>query len=125
MALFAYSAHNKREKIASSEEIDALLSVPLSRFKKTRGCTTGTTHRFTAEDIGKKFNVKILDPVEMRICIFKGFGFDAIPESKFKEEIAKSNRIVFSRALVFETTKERHLFLVLQTCCDATPKKEK
>jgi len=126
MSLHAYSAfHNHEIELTDSARV-ALLSIPLSRFRWVPGCVTGLTHSFKPEDKGKKFRVKILDPVDMGMCVFRGFGFEDVPQSKFRDEMLRQQTTISTDFLVFEKTTKKHkcIFVVHRDRCDAFPIKE-
>ncbi|MFA5870481.1 MAG: hypothetical protein WC842_01140 [Candidatus Paceibacterota bacterium] len=58
----------------------ATLTTPISNFKHVSGCSNGSATNLFAQDIGKKYNVKILDPFLIGECEFLGFGSCYIDE---------------------------------------------
>ncbi len=124
--LYSYSTVSDRELSIDDISFIALLSIPLNRFRKTLGCTRGACS-FKLSDKGKKFRVKILDPLEMGICTFRGFGFEDVPQSKFRNEMLRRQTAISTDFLVFEKTTKKHkcIFVVHRDRCDAFPIKEK
>lgn len=82
-----YGVCNNRTSLGGSD-VRLMISIPLSRFKKTDGCIDrGNALDFTDNDIGKKFRMEMLDPVQSGIVTYLGNIFDAIPEGKFKKSL--------------------------------------
>lgn len=106
MALYAYTfLNNSRLSLQSRIYPTAILSIPLKRFRRTPGCTFYKKQTFS---VGKMYNVRILDPVEIGRCIFRGVGLSQIPESKFKNELTNSHARIYDNFLVFEKTKGKN-----------------
>ena len=128
---YGYNSFNQSisSKTVLSGGVATLLNVPLSHFKKTSGCAEGNAYKLGKFDIGKAFDVLILDPVHVGKCKFLGRGFDAIPESNFKVAIkGYKERINYHRKfLVFEKMLNREkIFIVInEIWCDANPIKAK
>jgi len=120
--IFGYlSICNNERNFKFESGVAAALSIPLSRFKRTIGCTSGTARELTKNDIGKKFQVEILDPVKMGVCIFLGFEIDALPRSPLKEKLRKSQDF-YKGCLAFKKMgRNACIFLVRKQQCDVTP----
>lgn len=116
-----YLYNSLNEPVSLSHNASVALSIPLKRFQRTSGCTTGTGRQLKKSDIGKKFKVEILDPVQMGVCIFLGFGMNAIPKSKFKETLQGNYNIESSDLVFRKTGKDACIFVVDPRSCDATP----
>ncbi|TSC51930.1 MAG: hypothetical protein LiPW41_697 [Parcubacteria group bacterium LiPW_41] len=120
MALYAYSfLNNRRLSLQSRVFPSAVLTIPLSRFKRTPGCASFVRMKLK---IGKVYNVRILDPVEMGRCVLRGVGFDQIPESKFKNQLRNSPAQIEHSFLVFEKIKGKNkcIFVVDPYHCKLT-----
>ncbi|TSC51913.1 MAG: hypothetical protein LiPW41_680 [Parcubacteria group bacterium LiPW_41] len=110
-------------------DIAAILSVPLSHFKKTAGCSKGNAiHILGVSDIGKYFQIKILDPVQIGVGKLLGFNFDVIPDSEFRNALQKYqsylDKFVIAVFLVKKRRKEVIVVVRLNNC-DVTPIKKR
>lgn len=123
---YAYSLFNEAvylEHGYSFWGVSALLNVSISRFKKTKGCTTGNTISLSNSDIGKFFDIKILDPFIIGKGKLLGFGYDCLPNSKFKSALEKYRSYIDKMfLLVFHIKKNgKDIFLLVKRSeCDAT-----
>ena len=64
----------------------AVLTISIELFDRTPGCSCGLgVELLTEENIGKKFDISILDPVIIGAVEFVGIGQKYIPDSIYKE----------------------------------------
>ncbi|MFA5870330.1 MAG: hypothetical protein WC842_00340 [Candidatus Paceibacterota bacterium] len=126
---YSYNFMNNVPANELKNSASVFMNVPLSNFKRSAGCAHGSAENLQESDIGKKFDVEILDPVKIGICTLVGFGFDAIPDPKFREvckEASKEGDNPFFGHLVpifiQENEGKQTIIAVKAIFCDATPK---
>lgn len=114
--LYFYSEDNK--EVFSREGFEVVITRPLDEFKKKEGlCANGKNgHHLLKRNIGKKFNVSILDPYEIGECVYLGSGIAAVPDGEIKDELQDKLPPGF---LVFKN--EETLLCVYFLSCDVEP----
>lgn len=124
---FCYTVNNRRVPLGNIDE-RVVMSIPISRFKKTKGCIySGNASNLTDEDIGKKFRMEMLDPVQPGIVTYLGNKDGVIPEGKFKNFLMRSKFKIDTDILgwrVFEKKgKNACIIVVMANKCNVTPVK--
>jgi len=88
--LFCYNVCNTLTSLGSSN-VRVIMSIPISRFKKTDGCiNSGNASKLTDDDIGERFEMEMLDPIQPGVVTYLGRTFNAIPKGKFKKSLTPS-----------------------------------
>jgi len=94
----------------SSTFYHVVLTTPISNFKRVCGCTDGNAGELGIQDIGKKYNVEILDPFVIGECEFLGFGTHNF--LKVEESVRQHQWVVF------KILKTGDVFSVSPLWCD-------
>jgi len=126
--LYLYDAENWIWSPKNHKRSGAILTVSLQSFQSTMGCTHGkSTHLLNEKNIGKKFELSILDPVRVGEVIFLGIitknENKYVPEfiyKKMQEEIFFLRfRSDFENFFAFKQNKE---YIIVNTSfCDVIP----
>ncbi|MFA5871020.1 MAG: hypothetical protein WC842_04025 [Candidatus Paceibacterota bacterium] len=98
----------------SSYGYHVVLTTPISNFEHVCGCADGNAGKLGTRDIGKKYDVKILDPIVIGECEFLGFG-----TYNFFPEVGISIRQ--RQWVVFKILKTGNVFSVSPLWCDVEP----
>jgi len=125
---YSYTHCNVRVKANQSfYDAAAILTIPLSQFEREKGCTKGGAWLLSNSDIGKEFDVKILDPVKLGTCTLLGFGFKAIPISELRIALTQYRNYITNEFVVFtkKVGEKQILVVVKRMRCDTTPIKKK
>ncbi|MFA5871078.1 MAG: hypothetical protein WC842_04340 [Candidatus Paceibacterota bacterium] len=124
--LYLYDAENKEWSLRGLKRSGAILTVPLQSFQSTMGCAQGiSAHILSRENIGKKFELSILDPVKIGRVEFLGSvtikGNKCIPNfiyEKMKEENFFLCAIGDDPEKFFAFRKSKEFIVVNKKFCD-------
>jgi len=112
--LFFYDLNGELVDPIGFEFYHAILTTPISNFKRVCGCADGNAAVLLGKnDIGKKYDVEILDPFVIGECEFLGFGTYNFLE--VGESVRQHNWVVF------KILKTGDLLAVCQLWCDVEP----
>ncbi|TSC51914.1 MAG: hypothetical protein LiPW41_681 [Parcubacteria group bacterium LiPW_41] len=84
---FMYDHKGKPANFVFSPTPQIILSIQLSRFIPRCGNVMGAGKLLKKSQIEKKFRVNTVGGKDLGVCVFKGFGFDAIPKNTFKKAL--------------------------------------
>ena len=127
---YCYDVLRRRtDSIAMNTRV--LTSIPLSRLRHTAIGRIDTDHsngkQLTESDIGKLFEMEMIDPVNAGVVVYFGKGFHCIPEGYFKRALrCDENAGVIGRKneewCVFKKTGKNQCIIVVNPLrCKVTP----
>ena len=109
------------EETVQSSSYHAVLTTHLSNFEYIDGCSGGIGQEYLIQDnIGKKFDVEILDPFLIGECELLGFTLDAIPDEELREKL-EDERAWLECSCFFKILSTGDFLVVEAHRCNAKP----